>query len=87
MTAPCTRERISGKNAARLLNQMRDLLQQRGRCGRWCAPETLCALPAGHLEDLPALPCGSRLGASGAGHGRASTGEGGARPTSHEEAA
>ncbi len=39
---------MKARDAARLLNLTRTLLQVRGRCGRWSAPETLCARVAGH---------------------------------------
>ncbi len=39
---------MKARDAARLLNLARTLLQVRGRCGRWSAPETLCARPVRH---------------------------------------
>ncbi len=39
---------VRARDAARLLNLIRTLLKVRGRCGRWSAPETLCARPVRH---------------------------------------
>ncbi len=42
------RQVVKARDAARLLNLTRTLLKVRGRCGRWSAPETLCARPVRH---------------------------------------
>ncbi len=42
------RRLVTVRDAARLLNLTRTLLKVRGRCGRWSAPETLCARPVRH---------------------------------------
>ncbi len=42
------RQLVNRREAARLLKLTRTLLQVRGRCGRWSAPETLCARPVRH---------------------------------------
>ncbi len=44
------RQLVTARDAARLLNLTRTLLKVRGRCGRWSAPETLCARPVRHQD-------------------------------------